>query len=154
MPLGSRLQLTDCLTLRYQNQKQSTLTDVCDLIAQACRQITNDQVPSFVELLDAGQVLQMIYDNGNLTLDGDKGCGGLYELHTILDEIHEWFGNADSLANALHPFCNSNEEIADNIKNDGLSIPEVMALMQSICHYIPAECDVVGLPLVLVDTAV
>ena len=148
---GSRLQIAPDLQLVVQNLNHCDLTAVSILLGVAGDIVTNKSCPSFVHLMDHDQILQMIYDNGNLTLDGDKGCGAFYEIETILDEIAEWFSDLDSLANSLHPFASSNQEIADNITDDGMPLPDVSTLMQSICHYIKTEINITGLPLCLVD---
>lgn len=146
---GTRLQLSEGLTLLNYPQQICDLYGVCDLILQAGNHITNNACPSFVTMLEPDTILQMIYDNGNLTLDFDKGCGAFFEIHTILDEIRDWFADADGLANALH--SDSHSELASNIIADGLALPEVQSLMDSILHYIPSEEDAVGLPLCLID---
>jgi hypothetical protein len=148
---GTRFQLSADLTLINYPQQICDLYGVCDLILQAGNRITNNACPSFVTMLEPDSILQMIYDNGNLTLDFDKGCGAFFEIHTILDEIRTWFADADGLANALHEFSNSHSELASNIESDGLPLPQVQSLMDSILHYIPSEMDAVGLPLCFVD---
>jgi hypothetical protein len=149
MSLGRSFQLSDTLSLRYQTHKLCGLMDVCNLICYACIQVTNNQAPVFVRCLEGDDVLQMIYDNGNLTLDGDKGCGGLYEIHTILDEIQKWFSDTENLTNAM--VSDSHSKLADDITESGMSTDEVQRLMDSVLHYIPSEMDAVGLPLCLVD---
>lgn len=149
MSLGRSFQLSDTLSLRYQMQMQCGLMDVCNLICQACIQVTDNQAPVFVRCLEGDDVLQMIYDNGTLTIDGDKGCGGLYEIHTILDEIAKWFADTDNLTNAM--LSDSHSKLADDITESGMSIDDVQRLMDSVLHYIPSEIDAVGLPLCLVD---
>jgi hypothetical protein len=139
------------LTLINYPQQVCDLYGVCDLILQAGNHITNNACPSFVTMLEPDSVLQMIYDNGTLTLDFDNGCGGLFDFHTILREIGKWFADSDALANALHSFSDSHSELASNIASDGLALDQVQRLMESILHYIPSEEDAVGLPLCLID---
>lgn len=149
MSLGRSFQLSDTLPLRYQIHKLCGLVDVCNLIINACIYVTDNQAPVFVRCLEGDDVLQMIYDNGTLTLDGDKGCGGLYEIHTILDEIAKWFADTDNLTNAM--LDDSHSKLADDITESGMSIDDVQRLMDSVLHYIPSEINTVGLPLCLVD---
>ena len=95
----------------------------------------------------------MIYDNGDLTLDADKGCGALYEIETILDEIADWFADTYNLENASvdgTPF----DSLGQNIAESGLTKVQVGWMIHDAVHHIKSNMEYTDQPLVLVDTAV
>jgi hypothetical protein len=128
------------------------LEEIAGLVCRACEAVTKKSAPAFVRCFDASDILQMIYDNNSLTIDGDKGCGALYEIETILDEIEEWFSDDLNLDNAIEG--TSFEALGKNIADEGLSSNQVSWLIHDSIHYIKSNMDYVDQPLVLVDTAV
>lgn len=151
MNTGSRLQIAPDLQLVVQPITCCDLTSISILLGIAGDIVTNNDCPSFVQLLGHDQLLQMIYDNGTLSLDGDKGCGGFYEIETIIDEIAEWFADSDNVKNCVYRLSDSHEEMSVNINDDSLTAGQVHTLLESICHYIKTEINITDLPLCLVD---
>lgn len=128
------------------------LEEIAGLVCRAVEAVTQKSAPDFVRCLDASDILQMIYDNGDLTLDADKGCGALYEIETILDEIADWFADHSNLDNAIDG--TAFEALGKNIADEGLSSNQVGWLIHDAVHYIKSNMDYTDQPLVLVDTAV
>lgn len=128
------------------------MVEIAGLVCRAVEAVTQKSAPDFVRCLDASDILQMIYDNGDLTLDADKGCGALYEIETILDEIADWFADDSNLDNAIEG--TSFEALGKNIADEGLSSNQVSWLIHDAVHYIKSNMDYTDQPLVLVDTAV
>ena len=129
------------------------LEEIAGLVCRAVEAVTQKSAPDFVRCLDASDILQMIYDNGDLTLDADKGCGALYEIETILDEIEDWFHDLDNLENASvdgTPF----DALGKNIAESGLSKVQVGWMIHDAVFYIKSNMEYTDQPLVLVDTAV
>jgi hypothetical protein len=146
---GLRLQIAPDLHLITASIPTCDLTGITILLGNAADVVTNKDCPSFIQLMDHDCVLQMIYDNGNLTLD-DKSNGGLYEIETILDEITEWFGDNANIVSAVLGHS-SHEEMGVNIKDDGLTAGQVSELMSDVVHYIKSEINITDLPLCHVD---
>jgi hypothetical protein len=128
------------------------LEEIAGLVCRACEAVTKTSAPDFIRCMDASDILQMIYDNNNLTLDGDKGCGALYEIETILDEIDEWFTDPLNLDNAVEG--TSFEALGKNMSDQGISANQAQWMLHDAVHYIRTNMDYVDQPLVLVDTAV
>lgn len=145
----SRVQISDSLQVRTNWIIACDLTGITSLLSAACKQIRHgSSVPGFVELMGHDDVLQMIYDNGNLTLD-EKSNGGLYEVEVILDEINTWFRDSDNVENAMLGY--THEEMGVNIIDDKLTHHDASAIISDIVHYIKSEINVLDLPLVHVD---
>jgi len=149
MNTGSRLQIAPDLQLVTQPLTCCDLTSISILLGVAGDIITNKKCPGFIQLLDHDSILQMIYDNGTLTLDGDKGCGGFYEIETILDEIGEWFGDSSNVVSCILGY--TNEELGVNIQDDRLTAESASEIIAKVIHYIKSEINITDLPLCLVD---
>ena len=146
---GTRLQISDSLQLVTAPINACDLTGITILLAEACKQLRHGSpVPGFIELMGHDDVLQMLYDNGNLTLD-EKSNGGLYEVETILDEINTWFSDADNVQNSMLGY--THEEMGVNIIDDKLTLHDASAVVSDVIHFIKTEINVLYLPLVHVD---
>lgn len=146
---GTRLQISDSLQVLTSPIIACDLTGITILLSEACKQIRHGHdVPSFIQLMGHDDVLQMIYDNGDLTLD-DKSNGGLYEIDAILDEIKNWFADSDNVQNAMLGY--THEEMGVNIIDDKLTHHDASAIISDLVHYIKSEINVLDLPLVHVD---
>jgi hypothetical protein len=141
-------QLSPDLKVRTNDYALCDLSSISDLLGVAAGIVTNTKCPSFIGLMGHDDILQMIYDNGNLTLD-DKSCGGLYEIENIINEIDEWFRDSSNLVSCILGY--THEEMGVNITDDKLTAEAVSGIIASVCHYILSEMDHTNLPLCLVD---
>jgi hypothetical protein len=148
MNTGSRLQIAPALQLVVQSLPACDLTGISILLGNAGDIVTNNECPSFIQLMAHDDILQMIYDNGTLTLD-DKSCGAFYEIETILDEIAEWFGDSSNVVSCILGY--THEEMGVNITDDKLTAETASEIIATVIHYIKTEINITDLPLCLVD---
>lgn len=148
MNTGSRLQIAPDLQLVVQPLTACDLTGISILLGNAGDVVTNKKCPGFIQLMGHDDILQMLYDNGNLTLD-EKSNGGLYEIETILDEIGEWFADSSNVVSCILGY--THEEMGVNIADDKLTAESASEIIATVIHYIKTEINITDLPFVHVD---